>query len=158
MTTKKKIVWRLGKLPTPSELAELVRDKIITQEEAKEILLTEEEVDDRTTKSLEDEIKFLRELVNKLSEKSTIVHTIKEIETRYKTYPWYGPYYTYCNAVNGGGGGGITGGNKLLAGSGAGAITNADFSVVSDATPGSGSVVAAFNLNESTDFTNIKTF
>jgi hypothetical protein len=39
-----KLVWRLSKLPTPSELTELVKEKIITQEEAKEILFSENDV------------------------------------------------------------------------------------------------------------------
>ena len=55
----KKIVWRLSKLPTADELRELVKDKIITQEEAREILFNLETEEERDKKSLESEIKFL---------------------------------------------------------------------------------------------------
>jgi hypothetical protein len=50
MTTK--LVWRLGKLPSPDEVRELVKDKIITQEEAREILFSQEDEIARDEKSL----------------------------------------------------------------------------------------------------------
>ena len=95
----KKLSWRLSKLPTPSELTELVVNKIITQEEAKQILVGE--VEDRDTDSLKEEIKFLRALVEKLSNsRSTrIIETIREIERPWRTYPWYAPYYIWTGAL-----------------------------------------------------------
>ena len=97
MTTKKKMNWRLGKLPTPEEVRGLVCDKIITNEEAREILFREEEETERDVKSLEAEIKFLRDLVDKLSKNpSTIVETIRYVERPYVKYPWYGTYATWC--------------------------------------------------------------
>lgn len=95
-----KLVWRLSKLPTVDELLSLVNNKLITQEEAKEILFNQETQGDRDQDSLKTEIKFLRELVEKLSQKSAqIIETIKYIETPYIKYPWYKPYdnWTYCN-------------------------------------------------------------
>ena len=87
MTTTKKntsLIWRLSKLPTVEELRELVKDKIITQEEAKEVLFDEESFipeGDRGERSLQSEIKFLRELVEKLSKsKSEITTIIREVE------------------------------------------------------------------------------
>jgi hypothetical protein len=89
----KKLVWRLGKLPSPDEVRELVKDKIITQEEARDILFNNETQTDRDVKSLEEEIKFLRSLVEKLSKnREQIITTIKEVEIPYKRYPWYDPY------------------------------------------------------------------
>ena len=77
----KSLVWRLSKLPTPEELVELVKNKIITQEEAKEILLSSETEEDRDKKSLESEIKFLRELIMSLKQsENTIFQTIRYIE------------------------------------------------------------------------------
>jgi len=98
----KKLVWRLGKLPSPDELVNLINAKIITQEEAREILFNVETEEDRDKKSLESEIKFLRELVEKLSEGRTqIITTIREIERPYYRQPWYQPYTTWCaNAGN----------------------------------------------------------
>ena len=92
MTTKK-INWRLKGLPTTDELRELVKDQILTKEEAREILFSQEDEEERDKKSLETEIRFLRDLVTKLSTNRTqIVETIKEVYVPYKRYPWYQPY------------------------------------------------------------------
>ena len=94
----KKLIWRLSSLPSVVELRELVKDKIITQEEAREILFSSENQEDRDKKSLESEIKFLRELVETLSKnKGQIITTIKEIETPWRDYPWYSPYGFWCD-------------------------------------------------------------
>ena len=88
-----KLVWRLGNLPSVEELRDLVRDKIISQDESRQILFNLETVEDRDTKSLQSEIKFLRELVEKLSiGRSQIITTIKEIEVPYRKWDWYRPY------------------------------------------------------------------
>ena len=78
----KKLIWRLGNLPTVAELQLLVNDKIITKEEQREILFKTEDAEDRDKKSLESEVKFLRELVEKLSNSKaiTIIDTIRYIE------------------------------------------------------------------------------
>ena len=94
----KKLIWRLSSLPSVVELRELVKDKIITQEEARGILFSSENQEDRDKKSLESEIKFLRELVETLSQnKGQIVKVIREIETPWRDYPWYKPYVTWYN-------------------------------------------------------------
>ena len=81
----KKLVWRLSQKPTVLELTELLKGGIITKEEAKEVLFNQEDEVDRDKKSLESEIKFLRELVEKLSKNqtSTIIETIRYIEKPY---------------------------------------------------------------------------
>jgi phosphoserine phosphatase len=95
----KKLTWRLSKLPTPDELRELVKDKIVTQEEAREILFNNEEIEDRDKKSLESEIKFLRELVEKLSkDRSQIVEIIREVKVPYYQWNWYKPYEVWCSS------------------------------------------------------------
>lgn len=95
----KKIKWRLNQLPTPEELRDLVKDKIITQDEAREILFTEETKEDRDVATLEEEIKFLKQLVNKLSEGrvTKIVETIREVEKPYRHWGWYQPYLTFTS-------------------------------------------------------------
>jgi len=93
----KTIKWRLGKLPDPLELQGLVRDEIITKEEAREILFSTEELEDR--KALEAEIKFLRQLVDKLANNSKIVETIRYIEKPYYKWNWYQPYATWCSSI-----------------------------------------------------------
>jgi len=96
--TKKKIVWRLENRPTPSEVESLVNSDIITKEEAREILFSQNE--GRDEKSLKSEIKFLRDLVEKLSKDKTSTTTIiKEIEVPYKRYNWYQPYEGWCGGA-----------------------------------------------------------
>lgn len=98
MTTKTK--WRLAKLPTPDELRGLVADKIITNEEAREILISQQDDEDRDVESLKSEIQFLRSLVKQLSSVNQIVTVVKESAPSYQKYPWYGPYYSWCSTVD----------------------------------------------------------
>lgn len=98
MTKTNKIVWRLKELPTPETLSKLVTDGILSKDEAREVLFSSETQEDRDVKSLESEIKFLRELVEKLSksgiETATIIRGIQV--PIYKQYPWYKPYEIWC--------------------------------------------------------------
>lgn len=94
MTTKLK--WRLGKLPSPEEVMKLTNDKIITKDEAREILFTSETDEERDKKSLESEIKFLRDLVDRLSDRSKIISMIHSIQPIYISQPWYHYYGSWC--------------------------------------------------------------
>lgn len=94
----KKLIWRLKESPTPESLRDLVKDKILTHEEAREILLSSETKEDRDKKSLESEIKFLRELIEKLSNRDRIVEVIKEVQVPYRRYEWHNPYITWCDS------------------------------------------------------------
>ena len=94
-----KIVWRLKETPTSENLRELARDGILSKDEAREILFSSETEEDRDKKSLESEIKFLRELIEKLSERSRIVEVIKEVRVPYYQHPWYQPYEYWCGGT-----------------------------------------------------------
>lgn len=100
----KKLVWRLSKLPSVEELRELVIDKIITKDESREILFSFETEEGRDKKSLESEIKFLQNLVEKLSNNNNgrVVEIIREIERPWIRYPWYGPYVSWCSTSGNG--------------------------------------------------------
>lgn len=113
----KKLLWRLKSLPTTDELRDLVKDGILTKEEAREVLFSQEDEKERDVKSLETEIKFLREVVAKLSQNSTqIVETIEKVYVPYKRYPWYEPYQMWCGVgTSTGFASTITGGNVLSA-------------------------------------------
>ena len=101
MKTKTKIVWRLKEQPTSEMLRELVKDGILTKDEAREVLFSSEEQADRNIESFKSEIEFLRELVEKLScDKGQIITTIREIEKPYNPYPWYQPYFTWCGTTD----------------------------------------------------------
>jgi len=97
----KQLKWRLGKLPTPDEVLKLVNDKLITKEEARDILFNEEVETERDKESLEAEIKFLRDLVEKLSQNRTnTIEIIKQVEVPYYQYHWYKPYEVWCSNSN----------------------------------------------------------
>lgn len=97
---KNKLKWRLGKLPSPDEVIMLVKDKLITNEEAREILFNEETEEDRDKESLQAEIKFLRDLTNRLADsKSSIVEQIRYIEKPYQQWGWYPSYGSWCATV-----------------------------------------------------------
>lgn len=96
MTTK--IKWRLNKLPSVEEITLLLSQKVLTNEEAREILFSLENDEDRDKKSLQEEIKFLRELVQRLSSTpAQIIQTIKYVEKPYTTSPWLQPYVTWAS-------------------------------------------------------------
>ena len=97
-----KLVWRLKEQPTSESLRELVKDKILTNEDAREILFSSEIVEERDSESLRNEIKFLRDLVEKLSQnRSQIVEIIKEVRNPiYIRDHWYKPYEVWCGTTN----------------------------------------------------------
>lgn len=97
----KKLIWRLREQPTAQSLQGLVDKSILTKDEAREILFSTETEEDRDKKSLESEIKFLRELVEKLSnDKNRIVEIIRETEKPiYIQQPWWNGYYTWCGGT-----------------------------------------------------------
>ena len=95
----KKIIWRLKEQPTSEMLRELVKDQILTKDEAREILFNLQEESERDNESLKQEIKFLRELVEKLSERQKVVEIIREIEKPYQPSPWWRPYQYWCGGT-----------------------------------------------------------
>lgn len=154
MSNEEKLKWRLGKLPTPEEVISLLKEKIITQEEAREILFNKETANDRTTESLKDEIKFLREVVDKLAlDKTRITEVIKYVHPNYSgwwTTPYIGwgtssPVYTYTSASNGT--------TLNLVGSG----TLYDYTVSTSGASGNGGL-SCMSTMAADNFTDISTF
>lgn len=159
-TTKKtKIKWRLGRLPEPQEIALLIEKGVLSKDEAREILFSLETEEERTRKSLQDEIKFLRELVAKLStNRSVIIETIREVEKPWKKYDWYQPYYYYSTSA----GGSTTGLNYSVAN---GIATGNNQALLSASSSGLNSQLlqatqngASVASNSAMDFQDIKTF
>ncbi len=148
----KKIKWRLGTLPSPEEVADLFKQSLLTKEEAREILFSEVDEKERDVKSLESEIKFLRELVERLSKDRTkVIETIRTVQLPYYTQYWFQPYQQWC---------GVSTGNSIVT-SYAGAVggiqagaTNAVYTATSGlAAQGSGG-----GGGSSSGFNTIKTF
>lgn len=106
----KNIKWRLSNLPSTEELRELVQDGLLSKDEARGILFTTTDEEEKKTESQETEIKFLKELVLQLTEKlgnTTISYPINPIVI--KQYERYMPYYgTWCST------GAITPGNNIM--------------------------------------------
>ena len=97
---KKQIIWRLKEQPTSESLQRLVASGILTKDEAREVLFSSEEREDRDIKSLQSEIEFLRKLVDKLADSSDIIAEIKTIEVPiYRQYPWWKPYKIWCGGT-----------------------------------------------------------
>ena len=102
MTKDSKLNWRLKDLPTASEIADLVDSEVITKEEAKELLFNDTQEDSRKVKALEEEVKFLRELVDTLAAKNNSWHTIvHEYRDYTPQYPyWYKSYGTLMSNLD----------------------------------------------------------
>lgn len=153
MTTK--IKWRLAKLPTVGELALLVHDGILTKEQGQEILFSLETEEDRDKQSLQDEIKFLRQLVQSLSTRSTIVDHIYSIATPNLTpKPWYQQYQTYCSSSPTSSITNAIGGSQT-------SLTNSALNTVYLSTSGSATtdgLLMSYSTQPEQNFTDIKTF
>lgn len=98
---KKKLKWRLAELPSGGEVAELVAEGVITIDEARDMLFNEEEkIPKNKLKEFEEEIKFLRELCDKLAANSngwtTIIKEYRDYKPHYPT--WYSAYGGVMNA------------------------------------------------------------
>ncbi|MFW6172784.1 MAG: hypothetical protein ACOC5T_03480 [Elusimicrobiota bacterium] len=94
--SQKNMRWRLSEAPTVENITKLISQGVINEEEARQLVFSSQK--DRDNKSLKEEIKFLRELVEKLSNnRSQIVETIREVERPWRPYPWYKPYVTWCS-------------------------------------------------------------
>ena len=98
----KQLKWRLGKLPTVEELQTLVKDKIITNEEARQILFNEEEITERSIDSYKEEIKFLKEIIDKLGEPKVVREYITRYIPHYIQQPFYQPYFYYAGSLGSG--------------------------------------------------------
>ena len=96
---KNELKWRLGKLPTPDEVTRLVNDKIITKEEARDILFKTDEI--LEVDSLKDEIKFLKDIIEKLSSSNynNLSRYIIEYKPIYRESVWYPKYIGWTTCI-----------------------------------------------------------
>lgn len=108
MTKEAKILkWRLSEKPTVTSLKELVDSKIITTEEARQILLDETQFNSKDFDDVLEEIKLLRKLVLEVAERQHNPETIIKIIERYnpiyierwKQNPWIQPYINWCGTT-----------------------------------------------------------
>ena len=68
--TKKDLIWRLKELPDAVDVAELVDKKVITPEEARDLLFNNDKKNPSVeNQALKEQIKFLQDTVEKLIDK-----------------------------------------------------------------------------------------
>ena len=100
MTKNIKLVWRLSTRPTVDEVLKLVEKKLLTNEEAKQILFSSETEETKDIKSLEAKIKFLEEVIEGLTRGVSRVEIIRQTPIYYKQWDWFGPTVTWCSSIN----------------------------------------------------------
>lgn len=83
---QKTLSWRLSELPTAGEVAELVDAEVITKEEAREILFKKESSKDEKVKALEEQVEFLKGLVEQLAKNRTVWPPFSYAVTTPKVY------------------------------------------------------------------------
>lgn len=103
MTKTKILKWKLSEKPTSENVRGLVKDGIITLEEARKIILDFGEVSSSDIEAIKDEIALLRKLVLELSSNSNRPYEIIKIIEREVPYykPYYNPYTVWCSAASG---------------------------------------------------------
>lgn len=93
----KKLNWKLKQLPTASEVADLVDKKIITAQEAKDMLFSdfvpESSDPKKEVDALKKQIEFLEELVKELSKNRGQVLTPVYIDRWVRRFEPYTPYW-----------------------------------------------------------------
>lgn len=99
MTKEEKVQlkWRLSKLPSVEEIQGLVKDGILTKEEAREILFSVETKEDREQVELAD-IKKELELLREIVKRNTVITQPVYIEHQ---RPWTQPYIYWMSSTSG---------------------------------------------------------
>lgn len=104
MKKTSELKWRLSALPSGAEVAQLVEQKVITTDEAREILFTEQSKvqleEPEKMKSLQEEVKFLRNLVDVLASTRSGGYTV--VYEQWKRYnPVFATWHTNYAGVMG---------------------------------------------------------
>lgn len=93
-TNTKNLTWKLKELPSVDELAKLVDTKILTPEEAREIVLGDPESDKGKIKALEELVSFLQETITEMSKnKQTFVPVERTIYIDRSVRPYWDRYW-----------------------------------------------------------------
>lgn len=144
------------------EVLDLEKGGLLTKEEAREILFSLETDEDRDKQSLQEEIKFLRALVQSLSSRSQIVEHIRYVEKPYVTTPWYPSYQFYCGATTGLTNTGALGAQAGLTNNALNtqALTGSSLTFANSASTGGSTAIYNFSsgVTDEPDFDSIKTF
>lgn len=135
----------MAKLPDAHEVSLLLDKGVLTKDEAREILFSLETEEDRDKQSLQEEIKFLRQLVKNLSSSpSQIIQYINKPNSLWEQKPWYSNYTSWANNSS-------LNTNTLYSTAGSSTMTV-------DHTGLSGTLYTISSSVDEPDFTAIKTF
>jgi hypothetical protein len=101
------LVWRLKEQPTTESLRQLVKDQILTKDEARQILFSKDNSNDKMN-ALKEQVKFLEDLVKNLSTNhgTTWINNYPAYTPVYPVRYWYstgigmGTYYTANTGAN----------------------------------------------------------
>lgn len=98
-TKKTTLKWRLADRPSVNDVATLLVQDLVTKDEAREILFSAETQEIKELSDLQEEVKFLRGLVDKLAKPQvqTVIREVERLKPSYWQYDWYKPYYTLAN-------------------------------------------------------------
>ena len=98
--TTKNLTWKLDKLPTASELSDLVDSGVITKEEARDIMFGNPESDKDKVEALEKLVEFLQGLVTDLSKnRTTFVPYERTVYVDRRIRPYWDNYWLKTDKV-----------------------------------------------------------
>ena len=115
MTKNQELRWRLKEAPTFSDVERAIELKIITKEEARDLLFSNQNQNDKV-KDLEKEVDFLKGVVEELSKNRNWTTVYKYVE-KYPHRPYWWDNVVLCLAD-------ATTNTMTLAASDSGTITN----------------------------------
>lgn len=79
--TKKNLIWRLKDKPSVEDVTELLKEQVVTKEEARDLLFNEAGSDSEKLRDLKKQVEYLEDLVKELS------------KSRVQNYPVVTPAY-----------------------------------------------------------------
>ena len=92
--------WRLKEQPTAENVSQLVEKGILTQKEARNIILEETgDIKQSEIDEIRNEVKLLRDLVINQREPVKIIKIIERYKDYYDPFRWFHPYWTYYSTL-----------------------------------------------------------
>ena len=94
---EKKLIWKLKDLPNADSIASLVDTKVITPQEARDILFRKDTKQSDEVEALKEMVKSLQELVKDLllrQDRVQFVPYTKIVEVPARTKPYWDKYWT----------------------------------------------------------------
>jgi len=95
---KEKLSWRLPQLPSGEEVAALVEQKVLTTDEAREIVLKKDNKVEDDIKDLKEQVEFLKGVIQTMANNGNVNNYVTTYPTfRYTPTTPIKYYYTITN-------------------------------------------------------------